>query len=54
MNPQKGVGRTPASVTFRLPCTIISTNKCNQLYMYRNVPWPKRLRPKSPASVRYI
>jgi len=36
MAPQKGVGITPASVTFRLPI-IISINKCNQLFMYRNV-----------------
>jgi len=35
MAPQKGVGITPASMTFRLP--IISINKCNQLFMHRNV-----------------
>jgi len=56
MNPQKGVGIAPASVTFRLP-TIISLNNGNQLFMCRivmtemsprlkrpdqNVPWQKR------------
>ena len=55
MSPQKGVGMTPASVTFRLPDelnkqmqSVVYVQKCRD----RNVPRPKRPRPKRPRPKR--